>query len=108
MTSRCRLCSYVDTHQDQIDAAVERLAVLSPREREVFDLLGAGISTTEMARELGLHASTIKSHIKSILAKLRLNRRTAGIVSLGLHLGNCPIRTLSSKQNSELTRIYED
>jgi len=43
---------------------------LSVREKEVLELLAAGASTGEIARELHLSRSTIKTHIARIAEKL--------------------------------------
>ena len=48
------------------------LAVLSPRETEVFRLIGEGRSTRAMAVELGLSTKTIETHRERMKAKLRL------------------------------------
>jgi DNA-binding CsgD family transcriptional regulator len=56
------------------------LAVLSPREREVFDLLARGATNSEIAAELFLSVYTVKAHVASILAKLGLRDRVAVVV----------------------------
>jgi DNA-binding NarL/FixJ family response regulator len=48
--------------------------VLSPRQREVLELLAAGLSGKEIATRLGLSESTIKSYRKSLYARLRAGR----------------------------------
>lgn len=45
-------------------------SALSDREWEVLDLLRAGCSTPEVAAELGVCASTVRSHVKHLLRKL--------------------------------------
>lgn len=48
---------------------------LSEREREVLQLLTTGLSNLEIAQELFIAKSTVRSHIKSIYSKLDVHRR---------------------------------
>ena len=45
---------------------------LSDRELEVFEMIGRGMTTQEIARQLGLSAKTIETHRERIKVKLRL------------------------------------
>lgn len=56
------------------------LTVLTPREREVLALIGAGMSNTEIADKLTLGEGTVKTHIGHVFAKLQLRDRSAAIV----------------------------
>jgi DNA-binding CsgD family transcriptional regulator len=49
---------------------------LTPRERDVLQLLGAGRSNQEIACELQLATGTVRLHVKHILAKLGATNRT--------------------------------
>jgi DNA-binding NarL/FixJ family response regulator len=53
---------------------------LTPREREVLALIGAGLSNTEIAGELTLGEGTVKTHVGHIFAKLGLRDRAAAVV----------------------------
>jgi two-component system, NarL family, nitrate/nitrite response regulator NarL len=51
------------------------LAALTPREREVLRRIVEGQNTRQMAREMKVAVSTLRSYIKSILAKLGAHSR---------------------------------
>ena len=53
------------------------LKELTPREREVYFLIAEGLTTNEIAAAAHIEESTVKSHISSVLSKLRLASRTA-------------------------------
>ncbi len=65
---------------------------LTPRQREVLQLLAQGQSNQEIASELGIALATVKLHVNAILRGLRLRNRTeaaamaivAGITEPGL------------------------
>jgi DNA-binding NarL/FixJ family response regulator len=54
-------------------------AGLSEREREVLALLSAGHGTNDVARRLQLSPKTVRNHVSSILAKLRVPDRAQAI-----------------------------
>jgi len=54
--------------------------LLTPREREVLALIGAGLTNTEIAAELTLGEGTVKTHVGHIFAKLHLRDRAAAVV----------------------------
>jgi DNA-binding NarL/FixJ family response regulator len=56
---------------------IERLATLSPRERQITALLCEGHSNKMIARKLGLNEGTIKSHLHRIFCKLQVRSRFA-------------------------------
>ncbi|MBC7938587.1 MAG: response regulator transcription factor, partial [Chitinophagaceae bacterium] len=59
---------------------------LTPRELEVFELLGKGLSNRDIGGVLGISAHTAKYHVSQILAKVGAATR-AEAVSCGLRLG---------------------
>ena len=60
--------------------------VLTPREREVLELLAAGASNKAIARELDVSVHTVKFHVASLLRKLGASGRLEAI-GIGLRTG---------------------
>jgi DNA-binding CsgD family transcriptional regulator len=59
--------------------------LLTAREQEVLELMASGATNNQIARELVVSEGTVKSHVKRILRKLRVENR-AGAVARYLHL----------------------
>ncbi len=62
------------------------LDALSPREREVLDLLAQGLSNKAIAEALVISPNTVKRHLRAIFEKLEVSNR-AGAVALALKYG---------------------
>ncbi|MCY4743355.1 response regulator [Pelomonas sp. UHG3] len=60
-------------------------ASLSPREREILDLIARGDSNKEIARELGIAETTVKIHVQHLLRKLELDSRVQAAVLVTQH-----------------------
>jgi DNA-binding NarL/FixJ family response regulator len=56
-------------------AAIERLALLSEREREVASAVAQGLSNADIAEQLFMSVGTVKAHLSSALTKLDLTNR---------------------------------
>lgn len=54
--------------------------LLSPRESEILELVAAGLTDREIAERLFISLNTAKTHLKNILAKLRLKSRVQAAV----------------------------
>jgi two-component system nitrate/nitrite response regulator NarL len=60
--------------------APSALDSLSPREREILQLIAQGASNKEIARALGIAETTVKIHVQHILRKLDLTSRVQAAV----------------------------
>ena len=69
---------------------VERL---TPRELEVLGHLDELLTTEEMAATMFVSVNTVRTHVRSVLRKLGVDRRNAA-VRLGREIGLIPARTL--------------
>jgi LuxR family transcriptional regulator, maltose regulon positive regulatory protein len=55
------------------------LGALSPRETDILTLIAEGLSNKEIARSLDIGPETVKSHLKSVFAKLGVERRAQAV-----------------------------
>lgn len=60
--------------------ARERVSLLSPREREVLGLIGAGLSNAEIAARMFLVEGTVKAYVSNALTRLELKNRVQAAV----------------------------
>ena len=52
---------------------------LTNREREVLDLLAAGLRTSQIARRMALSEKTVRNHVSAVLNKLQVPDRAAAV-----------------------------
>lgn len=62
----------------ETDAA--RLERLTPREREILDLVVSGATNKAIARVLGISPGTVKVHVERVIGKLGVSDRTGAAV----------------------------
>jgi DNA-binding NarL/FixJ family response regulator len=58
----------------------ERIDRLTPREREVLALLGAGLSNAEIGRRLYLVEGTVKAYVSTLMGRLEVRNRVQAAV----------------------------
>jgi NarL family two-component system response regulator YdfI len=56
------------------------LDALTPREREVLDMLASGLSNKEIAWRMKISEHTVKFHVASVFAKLDVSTRTEAVM----------------------------
>jgi len=66
---------------DTLAGDEEPLDRLTPREREVLQLIGRGFPNKRIARELDISEKTVKTHVGHVLAKLGVTDRTQAAVA---------------------------
>jgi DNA-binding NarL/FixJ family response regulator len=78
---RERLQTLHRAREERRQSWAERLAQLSPREREVLELLDEGLKAGDIALRLFLSVATVRTHIQNVLNKLEVGsqERAVGI-----------------------------
>lgn len=56
------------------------LGTLTPREREILELLAQGLTNAEIAERLFLGAATVKTHVSNVLAKTQSRDRVGAVI----------------------------
>ncbi len=56
--------------------------ILTPREKEIFDLLVKNQSTKEIAKTLGISEKTVRNHISNVIQKLGVDSRIQAVFEL--------------------------
>jgi DNA-binding CsgD family transcriptional regulator len=68
-------------HEAYLDAERRRRPVpeLTPRQWELLRLIAGGRTNIQVARELGLSAGTVRTHLENIYSRLDVSNRTAAV-----------------------------
>ena len=56
--------------------------ILTPREKEIFNLLIDNYNTKDIASRLGISEKTVRNHISNVMQKLGVNGRASAVVEL--------------------------
>jgi FixJ family two-component response regulator len=83
--------------RSRLDMVCARVSALTPREREVFELVVRGGTNKQMARSLGCSERTIKAHRHRVMEKTRA-RTLLELVSLAERVGVLGIALASHAQ----------
>ena len=75
-----RLIAQFTSHRAAAQAAEDRLAVLTQREREVLTLVGRGLNNDEIGAELFLSPATARTHVSHAMGKLGARDRAQLVV----------------------------
>jgi pimeloyl-ACP methyl ester carboxylesterase/DNA-binding CsgD family transcriptional regulator len=62
------------------EAGLPEVAGLTPREREVLDLLARGLDNAALADALSISPKTVRNHVSNVFAKLGVGHRAAAVV----------------------------
>lgn len=68
----------------ELPAPVPMASELSARQQEVMELIAAGKSNKEVARDLGLAVGTVKVHLREIFERLGARNRTEAVTRYGV------------------------
>ncbi|MEK7781389.1 MAG: response regulator transcription factor [Verrucomicrobiota bacterium] len=63
-------------------SAPTELAELSPREREILELVAQGFADKEIADKIGVRHGTVRWHLQHVYEKLHVRSRTEAVVKL--------------------------
>ncbi|MFL0810659.1 MAG: response regulator transcription factor [Agarilytica sp.] len=70
----------IDEEDEELQEIAKRVASLTPHQFRVFSMLSQGMLNKQIAFELDITETTVKSHVTAILRKLGLRKRTEVIL----------------------------
>ena len=66
----------VESEDKSLDELIKKIAELTPKQLEVFNLLADGLLNKQIAYEQDVTEATVKAHVTAIMRKLGVNNRT--------------------------------
>ncbi len=72
----------LDRNQHTPPSIAQRLALLTPQQHRVLELVAEGLLNKQIADRLNIQERTIKAHVSAILEKLQMRNRTQAGVAL--------------------------
>jgi DNA-binding NarL/FixJ family response regulator len=78
--TKALIARYLSHPDHLLSATPERLATLTPREREILTLVATGLSNDAIAHHLVLSPATVKTHINRTMTKLNAHDRAQLVV----------------------------
>ncbi len=74
------------THPPSPSSDENVLALLTPRERQVLELVAQGLTNKEIAARLYISENTVRTHLRRILDKLHVHNRVEAAIWLREHI----------------------
>jgi len=62
--------------ENELECLINKIAELTPKQLEVFNLLSVGLLNKQIAWEQQVTEATVKAHVTAIMRKLNVNNRT--------------------------------
>ena len=93
-------------HRSKLDLVRGHIAALTPRERQVFELIIRGDTNKQIARALGCTERTIKAHRHRVMEKMQV-RTLAELVSLANELGSWTERQTADSPPRQFSTVFE-
>jgi DNA-binding NarL/FixJ family response regulator len=71
--------TFVGTELGRGPGEVEKLLELTPREREILELLAEGLRVKDIAERLSLSPATVHTHVRNAIARMEVDTRTEAV-----------------------------
>jgi DNA-binding NarL/FixJ family response regulator len=85
--------TYVDPRLDRVllsERTTSRLPNLSPREREIMNLMAQGCTAQDVGYQVGVSVETVRTHVRNVIRKLQARNRVHAI-AIALQRGDISI-----------------